>query len=445
MTDLYLGLGSNVGDRHALLSRAVSLLAERVGQVCSCSDIIETEPWGYASDNAYLNAVAYLRTELSATEVLCCTEAIERELGRTVKTAEGAAYCDRTIDIDVLLYGNTVIYSPSLRVPHPRMWQRDFVLSPLAQVVGQAGGDAGRVTSERCATIGFFDGVHLGHRHLLSLLCSEARERGQQPLAITFDRHPRTLFDPSPTPLLTPPDVRLQLLGTAGVEVAQLQFDACMASLSARQFMQLILREQLNVSTLLVGYDHRFGRPDPSRRETIDDYRAYGREIGIDVVVATEFSASEPTVQHISSSAVRRALGAGDVASAVAMLGRPYEWVGRVVHGHAIGRSLGFPTANLEALCPAQMLPACGVYAVMAGDTPAMLNIGTRPTISSDDHEVSVEAHLIDYSGDLYGHNIAIRFYDRLRDERRFDSEDVLRQQLEEDRATVKKLLQGIL
>ncbi|MBO4905489.1 MAG: riboflavin biosynthesis protein RibF [Bacteroidaceae bacterium] len=440
MTDLFLGLGSNLGDRKAALQGALHLLAEQVGELCECSELVETEPWGYQSQNKYVNAVARFRTELTVGEVLEVTQAIERELGRTVKTAADGVYTDRVIDIDILLYGSSVIYSPALRVPHPRMWQRQFVMEPLSSLshtphlCRQGGGTA--------ATIGFFDGVHLGHQHLMTQLCQLASGQGQLPLAVTFDRHPSTVVPHrQPTPILTTRSECRERLLSFGVEVAELQFDACMSQLTAREFMKLILHEQLNVKTLLVGYDHHFGRPLPERRETIDDYKAYGRECGMEVVVATELSSDF----HVSSSAIRRALLAGDVATANSMLGRPYRWTGRVVHGHAIGRQLGFPTANLVALNPEQLLPARGVYAAMVdicdGVYPAMLNIGTRPTISPADHTVTVEAHLFDYEGDLYGQTVTVAFHACLRQERCFNSEEELMAQLHTDKTAALQAL----
>ncbi len=456
-----MSLGSNLGDRKATLHRAIHLLSERVGELCGCSAIIETEPWGYQSSNMYLNAAVHLRTPLPASEVLTATQAIERELGRTCKTEADGTYADRTIDIDLLLYGHAVIFTPTLRVPHPRMWQRDFVMQPLSELLEQqepscmhgwpsrdksqrsellhGGPDEVPLTQRRCATVGFFDGVHLGHQHLLSSLCKCAAQQHQQPLAVTFDRHPHTVVQAEqPTPLLSPPPLRQKLLHAAGVEVAEMQFDHHMAQLTARDFMRYILHDQLNVGTLLVGYDHRFGRPQPDHPETIDDYRAYGRECGIEVIVATEL----PAEQHVSSSAIRRALSAGDIAAATVMLGRPYEWSGRVVHGHAVGRTLGFPTANLSAICPHQLLPASGAYAVTVDSHPAMLNIGTRPTLAPPDHALSVEVHLLDYHGDLYGRELTVQFHARLRSEKRFADQAALRHQLEADRAAVLKLLQ---
>ena len=296
----------------------------------------------------------------------------------------------------------------------------------------------------RVCTIGFFDGVHLGHQSLIRQVRDEARRRGAPSLLITFDRHPRSVFAPASAPqLLTSVEEKMSLLRASGVDdIHVLHFDSAMAALSAREFMQQVLLDQLDVGTLVIGYDHHFGRP---QGEGLDDYQAMGRELGIDVVQARELPD-----EHVSSSAIRRALNAGDVATAARLLGRPYTWTGHVVHGHAVGRQLGFPTANLEASTPGKLLPARGVYAVSVqtrypsgtetpdltdiGPTrPSLLNIGCRPTLDNGS-DTTVEAHLLDFHGDLYGQTLTVTFVARLREERCFDSEDALVAQLHRDR-----------
>ncbi len=295
-------------------------------------------------------------------------------------------------------------------------------------------------------TIGFFDGVHRGHQFLIRQVRAEAVRRGGRSLVITFDRHPRTVFAPMSVPaLLTTAEEKMRMLRESGVdEIYVLPFDKEMAALTAREFMAEVLKGRLGVDVLVIGYDHRFGRPQ-THRETYEDYAAYGRELGIEVVLAKELEG-----EHVSSSAVRKALEAGDVEQAARLLGRPYSWTGRVVHGHGVGRQLGFPTANFEALVPEKMLPARGAYAVKAlknahfieGDAlcMAMLNIGSRPTINNGS-DVSVEAHLLDYEGDLYGTTLTLSFIARLREERKFDSEEALREQLERDEERARRCL----
>jgi len=298
------------------------------------------------------------------------------------------------------------------------------------------------------ATIGFFDGVHRGHQYLIQQVQEEALRRGARSLLITFDRHPRSVFAPDSAPqLLTTAEEKMALLRATGVDdIYILPFDLAMAGLTAQEFMQQVLKEQLGVTALVIGYDHHFGkRPDshPARdgREGFEDYQAYGRELGIDVVPAREL-----TGEHVSSSAIRRLLTGGDVAAASRLLGRPYTWSGRVVHGHEVGRQLGFPTANLEGIEPTKMLPAKGVYAVeciihpQMMHTQAMLNIGRRPTLDNGT-DISVEVHLFDFNEDLYDSTLTLSFVAKLREEQRFDSEAELTEQLQRDRAAALKAL----
>jgi riboflavin kinase/FMN adenylyltransferase len=295
------------------------------------------------------------------------------------------------------------------------------------------------------ATIGFFDGVHRGHQYLIRQVRDEALRRGARSLLITFDRHPRSVFAPdSAPPLLTTADEKMLQLRATGVDdIFVLPFDRAMAALTAREFMNQVLKEQLGVTTLVIGYDHHFGRP---QGENFEDYQTLGREVGIDVFLAHELEG-----EHVSSSAIRRALETGDIATANHLLGRPYSWTGRVVHGHAVGRQIGFPTANLEAIEPEQQLPARGAYAVevlktscdsLATDAKvsAMLNIGCRPTLDNGS-DTSIEAHLFDFEGDLYGQTLSLFFIARLREECRFTSEEALAQQLQLDKQAALQVL----
>lgn len=298
------------------------------------------------------------------------------------------------------------------------------------------------------ATIGFFDGVHRGHQYLIQQVQEEALRRGARSLLITFDRHPRSVFAPDSAPqLLTTAEEKMALLRATGVDdIYILPFDRTMAGLTAQEFMQQVLKQQLGVTALVIGYDHRFGkRTDPNLTrdggEGFEEYQAYGRELGIDVVPAREL-----TGEHVSSSAIRRLLTGGDVAAASRLLGRPYTWSGRVVHGHEVGRQLGFPTANLEGIEPTKMMPAKGVYAVECTIHPkmihahAMLNIGRRPTLDNGS-DISVEVHLFDFNEDLYDSTLTLSFVARLREEQRFANETELAEQLQRDRASALKAL----
>lgn len=316
------------------------------------------------------------------------------------------------------------------------------------------------------ATIGFFDGLHRGHRYLLEQLRQVADERRQQTMVITFDQHPRQTLQSEWQPMLLSTFAEKQaLLATTGIDVLLvLRFNRTMAALSAHDFMRSVLSEQLSVKTLLTGYDNRFGH---DRVQGFDDYAAFGRELNIEVLLAkplSPFNAQYSTLQlpnsptpntaPVSSSLVRRLLQAGDVAEAAHCLGRPYTLTGQVVHGQQIGRRLGFPTANLCLTDPCKLIPKAGVYAVKVTilsssnllphssfhlpPSTALMNIGTRPTF--DGHEQTLEVHLLDFSGDLYGQQLTVSFMARIRDEQHFDSPEALARQMALDRDAVLRL-----
>lgn len=292
------------------------------------------------------------------------------------------------------------------------------------------------------ATIGFFDGVHLGHQHLIHQVTNEAKRLGWRSLILSFSCHPRSVFSPDFVPnLLTTTAERQFLLRNCGVDdIHMLEFDNEMATMSAESFMREVLSAEFGVRELVIGYDHHFGRPlkNIQHEEGFKEYREYGKGLGIDVIQVMEL----PSREHISSSVIRRALLSGDAGLACQGLGRPYRWSGRVIHGQAIGHRLGFPTANLAALAPEKILPANGVYAVWVrvdedsdSHAPffrAMLNIGTRPTVGGN--SLSIEAHLMDFEGDLYGRKLALYFIERIRTEQQFDCEEDLVRQLKADK-----------
>lgn len=286
------------------------------------------------------------------------------------------------------------------------------------------------------ATVGMFDGVHRGHLDLLRRLRDETSARRLTPAVITFDTHPLALIAPevAPPSLMTVSD-KVAAIRAAGVDrVEVLPFDDALRSLTAEQFMTR-LRDNYNVEALLLGFNHRFGS---DRLDDLSAYQAIGRKLDMAIVRADEFTDSAN--RSVSSSAIRRSVAAGDIVAANAMLGRPYRLVGRVVAGHRLGRTIGFPTANIVAVDPGQLIPARGVYAVdvVLPDLTrirSMVNIGVRPTVDSSDAPLTtIEAHLIDWQGDLYGSTISVDFLVRLRDEMRFDSVDDLRRQLALDR-----------
>jgi len=273
----------------------------------------------------------------------------------------------------------------------------------------------------RIATIGFFDGVHKGHRYLFAQLKQTGIARGLQPLIVTFAEHPRTVLQSDYMPqLLTSRDERRALLSAYG-EVLMLPF-AEIQPLTAAQFMEK-MHNEYEVEVLLMGYDHRFGSDRPKHPQ---DYRHIGERCGIEVLTMNEFVDGE---LHVSSTEIRSALENGNIAVANDLIGRPYSLKGEVVHGKGLGRQLGFPTANIQPFDPNKVIPKAGVYAVTVRSyalewTPAMLNIDAQGTI---------EAHIPTFQGDLYGQPMEIRFLRFIREERRFESLDELKKQIKAD------------
>lgn len=289
------------------------------------------------------------------------------------------------------------------------------------------------------ATIGFFDGVHLGHIHLLEQLKTAADERGLKSMAITFPEHPRQILQSDYRPrLLSTPQEKMRMLEQTGIDYCfPLHFTTALAALDARTFMTDFLQKKLGVSTLLVGHDHHFGH---DTELTVQDYRRIGKEIGMDVIPADAYLYEG---SPISSSRIRRELVAGNVKAANAMLGYRYTISGTVIHGMQNGRKMGFPTANLGPYCEFMQIPADGVYSALAtvdGQTwPAMLNIGFRPTFEGKAR--TIEAHLLDFDRDIYFHELTLEFVDYLRPEKRFGSPQELASQLESDRNKVAQTL----
>ena len=289
-----------------------------------------------------------------------------------------------------------------------------------------------------CAvTIGFFDGVHCGHRYLLQQLEALAKANELSAVAVTFDCHPRQVVCEDYVPsLLTTQEEKLALLSEAfSGKVVVLPFTHELSTLTAKEFMQSILREKLNTKLLLMGYNHRFGHGGG----TTEEYAKWGRETGIKVCQAEALEG-----EKVSSSKIRSLISLGEMEKANMMLGYPYFLTGEVTSGKQIGRQMGFPTANL--LLPEQkLLPACGVYAVwvvMPDGTKqgGMLCIGHRPTVEPNG-DISVEVHIFDYCGNLYGKQIHIDFIGKLREERHFASIEELQQQLSLDATSAKEII----
>jgi riboflavin kinase/FMN adenylyltransferase len=274
------------------------------------------------------------------------------------------------------------------------------------------------------ATIGFFDGVHCGHRFLISQVLEQAQEEGLQSMVITMDCHPKTIVKTDYVPcLLTTTEERISLLKRIGIDhVELLSFDHKMARMDALTFMREILRDTLNVSTLVMGYDHRFGHGGGEH----EDYIRWGEECGIRVIIAKKFE------QHYaSSSEIRRLLMEGNVKDAAKLLNHPYVLTGIVESGHQVGRTLGFPTANLN-IAENKLIPATGVYAVMTELGAGIMNIGRRPTLNNGTN-LSIEVHIMNYEGNLYGKELHLSFIERIREEKKFASLEELKAQIQED------------
>ena len=290
-------------------------------------------------------------------------------------------------------------------------------------------------------TIGFFDGVHLGHRHLISEVRTVAEQRQMTAAAITFDTHPRQVLQQDFVPqLLSTPEEKLARLGDTGIEqCCMLHFDRSMAALSAFDFMQSVLRKRFNARVLVTGYDNRFGH---NRAEGFDDYVEYGRQLGIDVVAGTPF---EHNGMRISSSLIRRSLASGNIELANQALGYAYTLTAPVTRGYAEGRRMGFRTANMDMNRINKMLPAQGAYATLVridqdgAWLPAMTNIGIRPTFGN--YGTTVETFIMDFSGNLYGHTIEVAFCHYLRPEKPFANEAELAKQLADDEQQTRQLL----
>lgn len=288
-----------------------------------------------------------------------------------------------------------------------------------------------------CAvTIGFFDGVHQGHRFLLQQLEEIASDEGLSAMAVTFDRHPKEVVSKDFAPsLLTTQAEKLSLLSESFKgEIVVLPFTQELCSLTAKEFMQSVLREKMNAKILLMGYNHRFGHGGG----TLEEYVAWGREADIEVRMARALEG-----EKVSSSRIRNLIAEGNVEKANTLLGYRYFMTGSIIEGKQIGRQIGFPTANLS-LPKQKLLPACGVYAVgveMTNGTrkSGMLCIGHRPTVEANG-ELSIEVHIFDFDGNLYGKEIRLEFIGRLREERRFSSLEELQLQLRRDAADAQAL-----
>ncbi len=293
-------------------------------------------------------------------------------------------------------------------------------------------------------TIGAYDGVHLGHQAVIRHVRRLAEERSAKSALITFDRHPATVVRPESAPkLLTGPDQKLALLEATGLDaVVVVTFDEAQANESPESFIQRVLIDCLATTAVVIGEDFHFGH---GRDGNVDLLRKVGMEHDFDVVPLELLARADGIDEPVSSTAIRRALAGGDVTRANAMLGHTFEARGHVVQGDQRGRLLGFPTANVE-VSNRTCLPADGVYAGLyerpGGSThECAINLGRRPTFYEHAETSLLEAHLLDFDGDLYGERAKVRFSHFLRSERKFDGVDALIEQLRSDVESARTLL----
>ena len=282
-------------------------------------------------------------------------------------------------------------------------------------------------------TTGFFDGVHLGHRHVLSTVVSAARERGEEAVVVTFWPHPRTVLqqDARDLRLLTTLAEKKALLKAAGIDrIEVIPFTREFAAMKAQEYLEM-LKARYGASLVVMGYDNHIGAD-----------KLTAGEISLTPVMVVAPCHSERSEESpISSTKIRKALEAGDVERANGMLGYDYELYGVVVAGNRLGRTMGFPTANMQLYEPLKLVPANGVYAVEVEvdgrNFRGMCNIGVRPTVGGSAQ--TIETHILDFDEDIYGLPIGLRFFRRIRDERKFPSLDALKEQLARDALICKK------
>lgn len=290
-------------------------------------------------------------------------------------------------------------------------------------------------------TVGTFDGVHAGHRALMDTVVEKALQRKARSVIVTFDPHPRDIINPgdSGIKLLTTLRERCEILEELGIDkMVVIPFDRDFSLLSSEEFVRDIIHKKIGVSEFVIGYDHHFGR---NREGTIETIEQLAQELKFDAYVVSKREVGDQTV---SSTAIRKAISErGDVEQAAIFLQRPYRLNGMVVHGDKRGKQMGFPTANIKPGHPQKIIPKKGVYAVRVrinGDWfKGMMNIGMRPTFEGK--KQTMEIHLFDFNQNIYGKEVQVRFYNRIRDEQKFSGPEDLKLQLQEDKQQAEDLL----
>jgi riboflavin kinase/FMN adenylyltransferase len=314
--------------------------------------------------------------------------------------------------------------------------------SPAADVSAEDRLSPARVAEGRCVlTVGNYDGVHLGHQHMIRVLKQRGAELGCPTVVLVFEPSSKEFIDPAGAPpRLTRWREKFLALSALGVDrLVTLRFDEAMRAMSPQEFVDRLIIEGLHATHMVVGDDFRYGA---RAQGTIHSLREAGAAGGFGVEQVAPFVFDGV---RVSSTAVRERLEAGDCAGAARLLGRPYRMTGRVGHGRELGRTLGFPTANLRLMrrkSPLWGILAVRVHGVDAGAVDGVASLGTRPTVNGV--EPLLEVHLFDFAGDLYGREIEVEFVAKLRDEAKFDSLDSMRVQMQVDASQARDLLSKV-
>ncbi len=291
-------------------------------------------------------------------------------------------------------------------------------------------------------TMGTFDGVHQGHIQLFNKMKEEAKRVQGTSIVITFDPHPRQFLDPnSGVLLLTPLAQKIDYIIKSGIDhVVVVPFNKAFASLSAQAYVEEFIWEQFHPHTIIIGYDHHFGH---DRKGNIDLLKSYKEKYPFQLI---EIPASQLNNIAISSTKLRKALSEGDLNTAFEMTHRHYKLEGIVVQGNQLGRTIGYPTANIQLSEPLQLIPHQGVYSgyltIAQERLKCMINIGIRPTVSSGNN-ITIEAHIFDFDRTIYGFTISLELYSFIRSEIKFASLDALKSQLATDAAIAKNALKN--
>lgn len=292
-------------------------------------------------------------------------------------------------------------------------------------------------------TPGTFDGVHIGHRKIIERIRQKAHEIAGESVVLTFEPHPRLVLFPDDNnlQLLTTLDEKLHLLEQAGVDhVVVIPFDREFSQLTAAAYVENVLVNKLHVQCLVIGYDHQFGR---NREGSIEQLQKLAPRFGFEI---EEIPPQEIDDIKVSSTKIRNALLSGDIKTANTFLTYPYNFEGRVVKGNQIGRTLGYPTANIQPLDSLKLIPGIGIYAVQVftGNElyGGMMSIGKRPTVE-DTEQITIEVHIFDWSEDLYDQRIRIHIVDKMRNEEKYSTLDELKQQLILDEKQARELLKN--